>query len=279
MAEFARGREQGMRRANLVGKVVGVAAAAGRKDDDGGDFSRIGIGQRQRAPSAGGVADDHRAIAPDEGLPAQIGHGVGYFFGGRASRTGVVGFVAAVLILQIFTAGCAMARTFRHQHGKPPRHQKRRQGAVFRLRHLRAKQHVLGRRMRDDREAKRAFAGRAKQQSVRCDVRIGRRHQPGLRPVGFGFRTFRPERTLCGGGGRPQRSQQKACKKRPKRQASNPHEARCERDFPGIAHGESHRGQRPVTANVKNLRGSRPFRQIRPQQPFACPLSAQVRAD
>src|SRR5580692_11736850 len=100
-----------MRRANLVGKVVGVAAAAGRKDDDGGDFRRLGTGQRQRTPSPGGMADDDRTVAPDEGLPAQITDGGGYFFGGGASRTDVVGFIAAVLILQIFTAGCTMART------------------------------------------------------------------------------------------------------------------------------------------------------------------------
>ena len=53
MAEFACRRYKRMRRTDLIGKVVGVAAAAGGKDDDGGDVGRIGIGKRQRTPSPG----------------------------------------------------------------------------------------------------------------------------------------------------------------------------------------------------------------------------------
>ena len=60
-----------MRRADLVGQVVGVAAAAGREGDDGRDVFRVLAGQRQRAPGAGGVPDDDHAVRPDKGLLAQ----------------------------------------------------------------------------------------------------------------------------------------------------------------------------------------------------------------
>src|SRR5713101_1594094 len=75
-----------------------------------------------------------------------------------------------------------MAQAFRYQHGKTPRHQPRRQCAVFRLRHLRATQHVLRRGVRDHGQPKRPLAEGAKQQRVRRGVRIGRGDQPWLVP-------------------------------------------------------------------------------------------------
>ncbi len=57
-----------MRRADPVLEIIGVAAAARREGDDGRDRLGILACERQRAPAAGGMADDHRAILPDEGL-------------------------------------------------------------------------------------------------------------------------------------------------------------------------------------------------------------------
>ena len=108
-----------MRRADLIGEVVGMAAAAGGEYDDAGDLRRIGPGERQRAPSPGRVPEHDGAVRPDEGLPAQIVQRRGNLPGGGAPGTGIIGLVAAALVLEIFSAGRAMARTLRHQHRKP----------------------------------------------------------------------------------------------------------------------------------------------------------------
>ena len=56
-AEFGRRRDQRVRRADLVGKIVGMAAAPRRECDDGRDALRVLAGQRQR-PGAGRVPDE-----------------------------------------------------------------------------------------------------------------------------------------------------------------------------------------------------------------------------
>ena len=63
------------------------------------------------------------ADRPDEGLRAQVGERRHYLAGGSVAGPGIVGIVAATLILKIVTAGRAMAGTFRHQHRKAARHQ------------------------------------------------------------------------------------------------------------------------------------------------------------
>ena len=85
----------------------------------------------------------------------------------------IIGLVAAALVLEIFPAGRAMAGTFRHQHRKAARHQPRRQRAVFGLRHLRATQDVLGRGVRDHRQAEtvRRRAGETAPRAPRCPDR------------------------------------------------------------------------------------------------------------
>src|SRR5215470_447251 len=116
------------------------------------------------ASPAGGMTDDDDAIRLDEGLPAHEIHGGGYLFRRGASGARIVRLVATALILQIFSAGGAMARPLRHQHGKAARHQKGRERTIFRLWHLRPAQHLLRRCMRDHSELKRSLAGRTKQQ-------------------------------------------------------------------------------------------------------------------
>ena len=192
-AELGRGRNQRVRRADLIGEIVGVAAAPGREGNDGGDALRVLAGQRQRAPGAGRVPDNDRAVLPDEGLPAQIFSAEAIAAAVARPAREIVGFVAAALVLEIASAGRAMAQAFRHQHRKAPRHQPGRQRAVFGLRHLRATQHVLRRGVRDQRQRKRPIAGRAKQHGVRRGVRIGRRHQPLLHAVWLGFGALRAE--------------------------------------------------------------------------------------
>jgi hypothetical protein len=89
-----------------------------------------------------------------------------------------------------------MAEAFRHQHRKNPRDQECRKRPVLRLRHLGATQRVLRRRVRDQGQAERSVAGRAKQQRLRKDVGIWRRHPPRLLAVGLALRSLRAERGL-----------------------------------------------------------------------------------
>ena len=117
-----------------------------------------------------------------------------------AARFGVISLVAAALILEVFSAGRAMARTLRNQHGKTARHQPGGERAVFGLRHLRASQHVLGGGVRDHGKRKRPIAGRPKQHRMRRGGEIGRRHQPLLQPVRLALRTLRAEGRLRGCG-------------------------------------------------------------------------------
>ena len=93
-----------------------------------------------------------------------------------------------------------MAGPFRYQHRKTARHQPRRQRPVFGLRHLRATQHVLRRGMRDHRQPERPFTRRPKQDGMRRGVRVGRRHQPGLRAMRLPLRALRTKRRLRGRG-------------------------------------------------------------------------------
>jgi hypothetical protein len=60
--------EQRLRRADLTRRVIGMAAAAGGKGDDGRDNVRALMRQRQRAPAAGRMADDDRAVLTDKRL-------------------------------------------------------------------------------------------------------------------------------------------------------------------------------------------------------------------
>jgi hypothetical protein len=120
----------------------------------------------------------------------------GDHIGGRAPGAGILGFVAAALVLDIFSAGRAVARALRHQHGKAARHQPACERAVFRLGHLRATQHVLRRGMRNHREPERSVARRAKQHGMRHGGEIGRRHQPLLHAVWLAFGALRAELRL-----------------------------------------------------------------------------------
>jgi hypothetical protein len=86
-----------------------------------------------------------------------------------------------------------MAETLRHQHRKAVRDQMSRKRAIFRLRHLRAAQHILGGRMRDHRQPKRALTGGAKQHRVSGPVRDRRRHQPLLRAIRLALGPLRAE--------------------------------------------------------------------------------------
>ena len=133
------------------------------------------------------MADNDGTVFPDEGLGAQKFQRQCDLIGGSARGMDVVGVVAAALILKVFSACDAMAQAFRHQHRKTPRHQKCRQRTVFRLRHLRATQHILRGRVRDRGEPERTFALRAKQHRVCRDIGIGRRHPPLLLAVGLAF--------------------------------------------------------------------------------------------
>ena len=72
LGELGRGRNQRVRRADLMGRIVGVAAAARREGDDGRDHLRVLGGERQGTPGAGGMPDHDGAVRPDKGLPAQI---------------------------------------------------------------------------------------------------------------------------------------------------------------------------------------------------------------
>ena len=73
------------------------------------------------------------------------------------------------------------------------------EGEIYEL-YLRPIDHVLGRGMRNHRQAKRALARRAKQYRMRCDMRIGRRHQPLLFSVrlAFGALCAEPGLRRCG---------------------------------------------------------------------------------
>jgi hypothetical protein len=196
LAERAGSRDQSVRRADLIGKIIGKAAAAGREGDDGSDLPGVFAGQRQRPPGAGRMPDHDHAVRPDEGLLAHKARGRRDLVGGGAAGSGIVGVVAATLVLEVFPARRTMARTFRHQHGKAAADQPRRQRAVFRLRHLRASQHVLGGGVRDHGQRKRAVAGRAKQDRMRRRTRVRRRHQPWLQAIWPRFGALRAESRL-----------------------------------------------------------------------------------
>ncbi len=124
-----------------------MAASSGRECNDGRDAFRLLAGQCQRTPSAGRVPDDHGAVVPDKGLPAQIVQRRSDRLGGGAPGAGIIRLVATTLVFEIASAGRAMAQAFRHQHRKSPRDQKGRQRTVFALRHLGATQGVLCRGM------------------------------------------------------------------------------------------------------------------------------------
>ena len=91
-----------MRRADPVGKIIGMPAAPRRERDDGGNILRIFAGQRQRTPGTGRMADHDHGLGADEGLLAQEAGRGGDLIRGDAARPGVIGLVAAALILQIF---------------------------------------------------------------------------------------------------------------------------------------------------------------------------------
>ena len=179
-----------MARTDLIGQIVGVAAATGRECNDGRDAFHLLAGQCQRTPGAGRMPENHRAVLPDKGLAAQIIQCRNDCLGCGASGAGIVGPVAIALVLEIPPPGRAMARAFRHQHRKSPRDQKGRQRAVSGLRHLRATQHVLRRGVRNQRKPKRPIAGRAKQYRARRCVRIGRGDEPLLHAIRLAFRPW-----------------------------------------------------------------------------------------
>ncbi len=142
-----------------------MSAAPRREGDDGGDRLDIDLGigarERQRTPAAGGMAEHDGPVLADKIPATQKFQRKRDLLSCRAARTYVVGFVAAALLLEVAAAGRAVAEPLRHQHGKAARDQERRQRAVFRLRHLRATQHVLRRGVRDQRQPKRTVSGRA----------------------------------------------------------------------------------------------------------------------
>jgi hypothetical protein len=181
LAERGCGGNKRMRRANFVLAVVGMTAAARRKSNDRSDLARIARSERQRAPAAGGMADHDRALRPHKWLRAHEVQRRRDFIGRSAARVEIVDLVATALVFQIGPNGRAVARAFRHQHGKAAAHQKRGQRPIFRLRHLRTTQHILRRSMRDHRQPERPLTLRAKQDRVRGDRRVTRRHQPRLR--------------------------------------------------------------------------------------------------
>ena len=76
--------------------------------------------------------------------------------------------------------------------------------------------------MRDDRQSKRPFAWWPKQYRVSSNLRIGRRHKPGLGPIGYCFRALRAERVLRDRGGRQHKCQQDCDKKRPDQKHRGP---------------------------------------------------------
>src|SRR3982074_3880056 len=109
-----------MRRADLTGEIVGMAAASRRKRNDRRDASRILAGKSRRAPGAGRMSDNDGPILPDEGLPAQIAERRCDRVRSGAPGADIVGFVATTLVFEIASAGRAMARTLRHPHRKAP---------------------------------------------------------------------------------------------------------------------------------------------------------------
>ncbi len=153
------------------------------------------------------------ASGADEGLLAQKTRGGGDLIRRDAAGSGVVGLVAAALILEVFSARRTMARTLGDQHGKTARHQPGGERAVFGLRHLRPSQHVLGGGVRDHGERKRSLAGRPKQHRTRRGGGIGRGHQPLLQPVRLAFRTLRAKGGLRGCGLRTERGNEKPAQK------------------------------------------------------------------
>jgi len=114
-------------------------------------------------------------------------HRGGNLVRGGAARARIIRVIAAALILLISSAGSALSQPFRHQHGKAAPDQRGGQRTVFRLRHLRATEHILRRRMHNHRERKGPGAIRAEQHSVRRRRWIGRGHQPLLQAVRFRF--------------------------------------------------------------------------------------------
>jgi hypothetical protein len=122
---------------------------------------------------------------------------------GGAARARIIRDIAAALILLISSAGSAVSQPFRHQHGKAARDQKGGQRTVFRLRHLRATEHILRRRMHNHREQKRPGAIRAEQHSVRRRRWFGRGHQPLLQAVQFRFGARAPRIDCADAAERP----------------------------------------------------------------------------
>jgi hypothetical protein len=107
------------------------------------------------------MADDDRALVPNEGLLAhEIQCQINLLRRGAAGAD-VIGLVAAALVLKMAAACRTMAEAFRHQHREPARDKERGKRAIFRLRHLRATQHVLRRGVRDQGKPERPIAGRA----------------------------------------------------------------------------------------------------------------------
>ena len=121
LAEERGGGDQRLRRANLIGNIVGMAATAWGKGDDDRDDVRILMRQRQRAPSAGRMADNDRAVLPDERLAAHELVRQRDLGGGGARGAGIVGLVAAALVFEIASTRRAMAQAFWNQHGKAAR--------------------------------------------------------------------------------------------------------------------------------------------------------------
>src|ERR1041385_9080501 len=100
-----------MRRADSIGKIIGMPAAPRPERDDGGDVLWVFVGQSQRAPGTGRMADHDHGLGADEGLFAQEAGGGGDLIRRDTARFGVISLVAAALIFEVFSTRRAMART------------------------------------------------------------------------------------------------------------------------------------------------------------------------
>src|SRR3981081_101250 len=110
-----------MRRADLVGEIVGMAAASRCECNDARYALRILAGKSQRAPGAGLMSDNDGAILPDEGLPAQIAERRCDRLSRGAPGADIVGFVANTLRFAIPPPLCSpyAPRRSRHAPGVP----------------------------------------------------------------------------------------------------------------------------------------------------------------